>query len=169
MKKLLVLLMVLGLAASAQAQLSLSLSATSVAVDGTITADISDNVGEGWTWQFIITDDTYWWTVPVAARYDGGRTNAVTARPAAGDLPVITPDGSYASIVQLSAGGSTVLPSAGVQFTVAIECIQIGYVYINLMDWAGNSKVGGWKSLWVPEPMTIALLGLGGLFLRRRK
>jgi hypothetical protein len=36
-------------------------------------------------------------------------------------------------------------------------------------DVAGEAGIGGFQVVQVPEPMTMALLGLGGLFLRRRK
>jgi hypothetical protein len=171
MKKLLVLLMVLGLATSAQAALSLSLDKSTIGVGETAVVSVSDSIGENWTWQFILTEDTYWWTAPVAAAYDGARASdgAVTILPAAGSMASVTANPTYACMVQLNAG-DPVSPSAGVQFTIDVIGVQAGTIYVDLQDFLTDSKVGGPLALVViPEPMTIALLGLGGLFLRRRK
>jgi hypothetical protein len=175
MKKLLVLLMVLGLATSAQAALSLSLSATQINVGDSVTVSVSDSVGVNWTWQFVLSEDTYNWTDPAAAAYNPNRSSGVgggvTILAAAGGMASVTPDASYAAVTQLNAGGVTpAAPAAGVQFTVSIKGMQAGTIYIDLQDFEMDSKVGGYSTLVVvPEPMTLALLGLGGLFLRRRK
>jgi len=169
MKKLLVLLIVLGLATTAQAALSLSLSATTVAVDGTVTVSVSSTDAVEWTWAFVLSEDTYNWTAPTVASYNTDRTTAVTILTAAGNMASNTPDGGYAALTWLNVGGTAPAPVAGVQFTVSIKGVQNGTIYIDLQDGDANSKVGGPLTLVVPEPMTLALLGLGGLFLRRRR
>ena len=171
MKKLLVLLMVLGLATSAQAALSLSLSATTVDIGDTVQCDVVDSVGENWTWQFLLTEDTYNWTSPVAADYDPDRVNATTIHTAAGNNAAIEANPTYAAVLQLTAAGTDPVPAAGTQFTIDIKGEALGTIYVDLVSGSTYaSQVGGATALEVvPEPMTIALLGLGGLFLRRRK
>jgi hypothetical protein len=163
MKKLLVLLMVSGLAASAQAALSLSLNKTTIAVGETAVASVVSNDASSWTNDFVLSEDTYNWTAPVAAAYDGSWT--ITSH--AGDLG-FTEATTYPAVIKLSAGGTTTPPSSGTQFSINIKGVQAGTIYIDLQDdstWA--EMANGPLTLTVtPEPMTMALLGLGGLFLR---
>jgi hypothetical protein len=169
MRKLFVLIMVLALATSAHAALSLSISTTTVSIDDTITVSVSSTDSSPWTWCFVLSEDTYNWTDPIAAAYDPDRAHAVTILTAAGDMASAIPDPTYAALIQLNAGGATVLPSPGVQFTVRIKGVQFGMIYVDLQDGSANSQIGGALSIGpIPEPMTITLLALGGLFLRRR-
>jgi hypothetical protein len=52
--------------------------------------------------------------------------------------------------------------------TLANPVVQIGFRVVGGNDVSG-SNTAGLGALIVPEPLTMALLGLGGLFLRRRK
>jgi len=56
----------------------------------------------------------------------------------------------------------------GVWWDTEFHCDGLGVVTITLMDAAQNT-LDTITITQVPEPMTVALLGLGGLFLRRRK
>jgi hypothetical protein len=164
MKKLLVLLMVLGLVSSANAALSLSLSATTVAVGADVTLSVISDNGDGWLGDLVLSEDLVNWTAPIAAAYDG----AVTILPAAGNLAALSM--SQPNVAQISAGGLSPAPVAGTQFTVAIKGVQPGTIFIDLQDDSTFAEIAGPLTLTVtPEPITVALLGLGGLFLRRRK
>jgi hypothetical protein len=59
-------------------------------------------------------------------------------------------------------------PGDGVWYEVPFHCEGPETVVINL--WDGNyAEILDTLVITQPEPMTVALLGLGGLFLRRRK
>ena len=169
MKKLLVLLMVLGLATSAQAALTLSLSSTTVGIGGSVTLTINSSDTAAWLGDLVLSEDTVNWYAPVAADWDN--TSIVTS--GIGDLGYMYWESGYDNIVyRTSAAGSTVMPVAGNQFQVDIIGAQLGTLDISLQDvtsYAEISSNGPISLEVVPEPMTFALLGLGGLFLRRRK
>ena len=169
MKKLLVLLMVLGLATSAQAALTLTLSATSVLTGDTVTVGVSSDDGTQWTNMFVLSEDTMMWTDPVAASY----VLPWTIDASAGDSGSANVQSGYPAAYLLQAAGTTTPAYAGTQFSINISGTQVGTIYISLQDPTYQTEVttnGSPLALEVvPEPMTIALLGLGGLFLRRRK
>ena len=52
---------------------------------------------------------------------------------------------------------------------IVFHCDDIGDVLITLYDGMTGEELDTQVIHQIPEPMTIALLGLGGLFLRRRK
>jgi hypothetical protein len=166
MKKLLVLFIVLGLATSAQAALTLTLSATSVAVDGFVTLSVVSDDTTAYTTDCILSENVGAWADPIAASY----VDPMTATSHAGDAYVITKP--QVGLYQLTAAGSSTLPSAGTQFSVSIKGVQAGTLYIDLQndnDFSEMATNGPLQLVVTPEPMTMALLGLGGLFLRRRK
>jgi hypothetical protein len=179
MKKFLVLMMVLGLASMANAQLQISVNGNISGPDeitltpsDTITLDIW-NPGGVMPINFTAYLDVLF--------NNTGCYDLANARlgPAAGTFP--------ASFVFNALPGnideytflqvwSTPPPNpdpAGAMFLVDFHCLSPNNVVIvNLYD----SRVGGAEVIvdsltihQIPEPMTMALLGLGGLFLRRRK
>jgi len=71
---------------------------------------------------------------------------------------------SFIGAADTSAGG------IGTYWTSEFHCDGPGIVVISLLDAAsGNVLDTITVAQGIPEPMTVALLGLGGLFLRRRK
>ena len=69
----------------------------------------------------------------------------------------------------MSNGNPADYTGVGTVFGVKFKCLIDGNdVEVRLMD-DGYSEVDSVMIHQVPEPITIALLGLGGLFLRRRK
>jgi hypothetical protein len=162
MKKLLVLLVVSGLAASAQAALSLSLNKTTIAVGETAVASVASNDASSWTNDFVLSEDLVNWPDPIVAGFDGSWT--ATSR--AGDAYNIQKT-IYAAAYLLTATGNTVSPSAGTQFSINIVGVQAGKIYVGLQNPTTYASIATPLILTVtPEPMTMALLGLGGLFLR---
>ncbi|MGA2093036.1 MAG: PEP-CTERM sorting domain-containing protein [Sedimentisphaerales bacterium] len=153
----LVLIMILALATSAQAAIDLSLSATTVAVDNTMTVNVISSDASYWNGFFVLSEDVANWKDPVAAAiYDYG--------------PGITPVPDYPGVLQLTAGSPGHPPEPGTQFWIQIKGVQAGTIYTDLQDELGGEMANGPLPLVVvvPEPMTVALLGLGGLLLRRR-
>jgi hypothetical protein len=163
MKKLLVLLMVSGLAASAQAALSLSLNKTTIAVGETAVASVVSNDASSWTNDFVLSEDLVTWTPPIVAYFSGSWT--ITG---AGSSASAQWESGYDNVVyKLIADGN---PQAGTQFKINIVGVQTGKIYIGLQNPTTYANVTAPLTLTVtPEPMTIGLLGFGGLFLCRRK
>lgn len=173
MKKLLIMFLVLGLASLAQAAtLELSVDGSrdgagnttyvqiNYTVDDTITVDVyctSASSDQFWLGIGAGTSDGSWLADTNAVYIEMGNDASVTAYSADwwyGDtgFSVDTP------------------PATGKWFDVDFQCDSTdGTVYIYLYDETGYVLEDTIKITQVPEPMTILLLGLGGLFLRRRK
>ena len=71
-------------------------------------------------------------------------------------------------ILGLSEASATAYNGIGVLDAKEFHCTEVGDVVVHLLD-DGMQIVDSIVIHQIPEPMTIALLGLGGLFLRRRK
>jgi hypothetical protein len=86
-------------------------------------------------------------------------------------IKVLDAGGSWATTQQiympLTIGAHT-LTLLNVDPTLATPSVQVGFRVVGLNDVSG-SATAGLSAVIVPEPLTIALLGLGGMFLRRRK
>jgi hypothetical protein len=160
MKKLSVLILVLGLATTASAVPSLVGVPTEVA-DGT-SATITITSGDA---------DPY-----------GALINMESAAAALGNLaifPAAGPDASILDPVQLDVPGFWLFEAvsfnvadpvvAGDHFTFDYTALDgSSVVTLTLFDFDLN-VISSHQIQNTPEPMTLGLLGLGGLFLRRRK
>ena len=189
MRKLLILTLVLGMASLANATLTLvwstdggaNYSDVGAAVDlgyGNtawigIHSDVQGTTGAPGQWVAFI--DTV--GVAGAADLDGGWT---------GSSAVYTPPGITAAVTipyGYTAGGDfwgatnadgvpTNFAGIGTTFGYEFLCngnIADGIVTIDLHDTNFGNVVDTLTINQIPEPITMALLGLGGLFLRRRK
>ncbi len=178
MKKLLVLMLVLGMASLANATLSLSFDgATGSAFDllEGATAQIgiyndTDAANQGATNYLIIG------TGNPASWVDG---SAVFHQPPVPDDPDGKLNATYYGIMDIGFGDvdiyeiNTAIPTGaaygiGVLTDATLQCDGLGEVVVTLLD--GNfGELDSMAIAQIPEPITMVLLGLGGLFLRRRK
>ena len=168
MKKLLILMLVLGVTSAASAlTVTLDPSGSGTSVPGTVSINVvSDTDYAGYTYYVGIADSTY------------GDFSSVTALSGAGGQSGVTDYGNalagWDHVYEIVASDSTdpfdsVL--AGNQFSLSIGFTGANTgedVIVALMN-NSLATIGTYEIQGVPEPMTVALLGLGGLFLRRRK
>lgn len=164
MRKTLLILTILGLTTTANAALNISLNGDTGISDivlspsDYVTVGIhSDDISD-WVSYLDITDDPMLGTIVSS----GFTANA-------------GPDSNYQdysyppyweyeiTMVDFAGGGTT----AGVQFEVTLHCEGPGDIDIYLYDDIFNLL--DTATIIIPEPTTIALLGLGGLFLRRNR
>ena len=174
MKKLLILMLVLGLASSANAALTLVSSAgnslnvgdftnigiwndTAAAGQGLITFVAIDASGPG-KWTGVETFQP--------ASLGPGGTSAYYGVQAPGDTGLAyTADLWYSD----AAVSSTDPYGIGVLVEYGFNCTGLGDVTINLLADDLATVLDTLTIAQIPEPMTIALLGLGSLFLLRRR
>ena len=170
MKKLLVLMLVLGIASAANASLLISVDGVTDPPDSSITIAPSD-----------------WVTIDVES---DGLTNSLTEvylsiiGPGSLDISAGTVygepgvpieklvdlgDGMYYIDLMLTGGPPPPdIPEGTVVDLIEFHCDDLGDVTLLLGSTPMGSEFDS-QVIHQPEPMTIALLGLGGLFLRRRK
>lgn len=189
MKKLLILMLVLGLAST--------VNAVTVAFDANRTATIyeSDGTTEYTGADIVIGTDlviivdstqTSYWTggiyVESGLTYGSlagrgpmdGTDYTGSHYDAAGDLATAKNySGAGYDGFDFIADNTIELPNwtTGDWFVIDFECDGEGDVVLKFYDYATSMSVpvGSYTITQIPEPMTIALLGLGGLLLRRRK
>jgi hypothetical protein len=159
MKKLFVLMLVLGLATAANAALSIVAPAT-MAPGATVTVAVVDDTGNAYTAYIGGIDST-----GMSATVNAGPDAAIQQSPA-----------GYAGYYKIQAldfsPPSDILPGTHFIGSLTSGAGDLdGTVYsITMYDqqWSGVLDSAD-VTVRIPEPITIGLLGLGGLFLRRRK
>lgn len=166
MRKLLVLILVLGMATAT--------SAVQIAVNGEVVQEALLDPGCGYTISVIAQDAASWLGYLIVDEGGLGALSDAALLPAAGDLAAAAAYEEagwgigYELVVAASPDGSI---TEGAQF-------DLQYCYEG--DLTANPttislyvdpeyEVPAASLPIVPEPMTVVLLGLGGLFLRRRK
>jgi len=167
MKKLLIFMLVLGLASAANATLSMDISGSvDVVLGDTLVVSISSDDTVGWL-GYIIVEETG----------DGALSNGYSTSNAGSSSLIIWYSevgwGDGYEMTTMSITGDVV---AGIQHVVsyATSGLNIGdTARISLWDdrigYGTGDEQGTADITIIPEPMTVLLLGLGGLFLRRRK
>jgi hypothetical protein len=156
MRKALVLLLVLGLASAATA--APSIVEDSLAGSGALT--VANDADGGYIIWLEIAD-------PAVADFAGDPAPTAAGNPNGESVVTAWPDfGAWydALIVSLNPDNPVL---AGDHITVNINYSGQGETVLNLYDEDGVTLLD--SAAITPEPMSLMLLGLGGLFLRRRK
>jgi hypothetical protein len=167
MKKLLVLVMILGLCTVTNAAI------VSLSLDGVTAAGDDADIMKGTPITLSVISDTadYAWLMEVSVL----KANATLGTPAltakAGGMAGFN-DYSDASVwdYELSIAGAPGSVQAGEQVTMSLTGTGlVGSTFVVNLGPYGAAPVDSIEFSIVPEPVTIGLLGLGALFLRRRK
>jgi hypothetical protein len=160
MKKLLVLMLVLGMTSMASAAISLV---------------APTEINEGETGVIgILNDDglDYGMYLDIGYISEGGFSMvSVDLTSLAGDMSSIGAPYVYADMweyeIFLAQSVGTTTP--GIQVEATVECLALDVTLVVELYDAMGTLVDSAQIAQVPEPMTVALLGLGGLFLLRRR
>jgi len=171
MKKVLVLVLVLGLATVSNAALQLTINGS--AATSAISTGLTGSVGVGITMTDNLSQGTFLDYETAAAKdVSYTITGPTLVLPAAGNLASIDAGGISGTaweygITIANSTGYVSAPGQVVNSTVT-GTGQAYVLTVNLWDNAGENIVDTATVSFVPEPITMALLGLGGLFIRRR-
>ena len=170
MKKFLVLMLVLGLTSAASAVMD----DVDLSLNGGAAADITIDVGD----TVLIDVKNNNTNSGIVYLYIGPLSLETLSDPdikdAAGNIGWYTQD-TWETYDLFEVGVADNNPGTppdkeiGIVFDVVLTCDGTGDVDVYLYDVTEETLFGSMTITQVPEPMTIALLGLGGLFLRRRK
>lgn len=157
MKKFMVLSLVL-------AMVGISSAALTFVADGNVAKVVSDNANPYAFWVVVEND-----LLPVSIEFTaGGNTNGDSTMTGYGDFGGT--DWTYVAVRSLAPANPLV---AGDHVTVTLaDGIQLGYEDMGMgkIDFVTEDESTVLGSLYVvPEPATLALLGLGALVLRRKK
>lgn len=177
MKKLLIFMLVLGMSSLAGATVVYEFRAA----DGLAAiSDVDVTVSTDFTLAMVglVSDQKY--EIAVMDQHDwydkGGLVDftGATVKTAAGNLGNATPfgDGYICTADDLDDGIPGNNPADGDWITFNLSVLggaDSGTFTFDLVDLGTLEAVGSGSINIIPEPMTIALLGLGGLFLLRRR
>lgn len=162
MEKLLVFTLVLGLASGASAALTLVGAPTDpINIGETVTITVNNSEDGAYSGWLEIPD-------PGVADYDGDPVFTAAGNP--GGASTVTAAADYPGWYEFTVASFPPNPtiSAGDHIQVTVTGIGEGATALNLYANDGVTLLDSAAITVIPEPMTIALLGLGGLFLRRR-
>jgi hypothetical protein len=166
MKKLLVLLLVLGMASAANA------AVVGLSVDGVNVSDGSELYDPSETITLYVLSDTddYPWLMEVSVLMADATLGAPSPTANAGGMASwVDYSGGGLWDYELSTAGAPGSVKAGQQWIMNLtpNMPMAGMFIVNLGPY-GEPPVSSIE-FYVPEPVTIALLGLGGLLVLRRR
>ena len=180
MRKLLILIVVLGMASLAHAGLTITVGAQGVGVDvgDTYTMAPTDYIWIGIDAQGVQPDPPKQWMAflniadPCSpGSWTGG--NMTYSPPeialAYNTYYGVNPYYGDTWYANNSDGNPGSIAGDGLSADFEFHCDGEGDVLITLVDYSTGLVVDTLTITQIPEPITLALLGLGGLFLRRRK
>ena len=183
MRKLLILTVVFGMASMASAGLSLLVSTDggqsyedivdsqlSITVGSTLMIGVDQQftTGLGFFAAYAIVDNPG--TAPSGGAWTGSGTYNVPPAAPGGGISYYGWTSLYGDTWKINDSEPTTTPIGnGIQAELEFICTDLGDVDIYLQDTTTFAELDRITIHQVPEPITMALLGLGGLFLRRRK
>jgi hypothetical protein len=163
MKKVLVLLLVMGLASGASAALTfVDVPTDPINIGESIAITLNNSEDGSYGGWLEITDQT-------VADYDGDPVFTTAGDPEGkSTVDLYVPDPSWYEFTVASTDADNPVV-AGDHLVINIAGLSEGTTTLSVYANDGVTLLDSASITVVPEPMTIALLGLGGLFLRRRK
>jgi hypothetical protein len=185
MKKVLIVFAVLAMASVANATLSLSLNGQIDLPDSTVYLNVSDvavidvhSAGERAVWTNIIVlqgvgvrdmSNMSIIQLPIDSHFITDVTNDPDYGAFLDDLGYTNRFGAtYSELLHVS-GEPMAIPDGTMIDGIKFHCEGPGDVIVSLLDGADGNLLDRMVIHQIPEPITLALLGVGGLFLRRRK
>ena len=184
MKKLLTLMLVLGLASTANAQIiqlsyngvtdgpgNVTAVTVNYTVDPAFTIDVhSDTANYNYDMWVSVTGPASGFTLANTKIYGLNWGGKAPDGGDAGDNAVVTDVGRPDHLwVQAADSGVPFNVTPGTHFEWAMQCTGEGLVTVVLKDFTTEQVYDTIEITQIPEPATMLLLGLGGLFLRLRK